>query len=151
MGHFPRILFFALLFFVPANAMARPAEDASAVIDRWADAFSANDLGTIQSLYTHDAILFGVSSPRLYQGRDAIRDYYKAASVIGSKVTMGERRAYVLADEAVAVTGFYRVDLLSNGQIVPRPARFTFVVVKRGDNWLIAHEHSSVLPPAPLQ
>jgi hypothetical protein len=40
---------------------------------------------------------------------------------------------------------------LQNGMRVPRSARFTFVVVKRGADWRIAHHHSSATPPAPYQ
>jgi hypothetical protein len=51
----------------------------------------------------------------------------------------------VLGESAVMGVGFYEVRA---AQGAPRPARFTFVVVKRGTDRLIAHHHSSALPQA---
>ena len=146
-----QIIFAALLVLWPVHAFAGPTEDASAVIDRWAAAFSANDANAVVKLYTSDALLHGISSPKLYMGSEAIREYFRTAPESGKKVTIGERHTVVLADAAVMGVGFYQFDLFQNGIRVPRSARFTFVVVKRGADWLIAHHHSSALPPAPYQ
>jgi hypothetical protein len=43
----------------------------------------------------------------------------------------------VLSDTAALGVGFYTFRM---------PARFSFVVVKRGDDWVIAHHHSSAIP-----
>ena len=146
-----KFIFAALLALGPVHALAGPAEDASAVIDRWAAAISANDANAVVKLYTSDALLHGLSSPKLHAGSEAIRAYFGAAPESGKKVTIGERHMVVLADAAVMGVGLYQFDLLQNGTRVPRSARFTFVVVKRGADWLIAHHHSSLLPPAPYQ
>ena|ERR1700693_240510 len=146
-----KVIFAALLVLWPVHAFAGPAEDASALIDRWATAFSTNDANAVVKLYTSDALLHGISSPKLYMGSEAIREYFKTAPESGKKVTIGERHMVVLADAAVIGVGFYQFDLFQNGIRVPRSARFTFVVVKRGADWLIAHHHSSALPPAPYQ
>ena len=146
-----KIIFAALLVSWPLHALAGPAEDASAAIDRWAAAFSANDANALVKLYTSDALLHGIASPKLHAGSEAIREYFRTAPESGKKVTIGERHMVVLADAAVMGVGFYEFELFQNGIRVPRPARFTFVVVKRGADWLIAHHHSSVLPPAPYQ
>lgn len=140
-----------LLILLPANASAGPAEDASTIIDQWADGLSANNADTVLKLYTSDALLHGISSPKLYTGRDAIREYLKIAPESGNKVAIGERQMVVLADATVMGVGFYQVSVLQDGIRVPRSARFTFILVKRGSDWLIAHQHSSTLPPAPLQ
>ena len=144
-------LFAALLVLWPVHVFAGPAEEASAVIDRWAAGSSANDADAVVKLYTSDAVLQGLSSPKLYMGSEAIREYFRTAPESGKKVTIGERHMVVLADATVMGVGFYQFDLLQDGIRVPRPARFTFVLVKRGDDWLIAHHHSSMLPPAPYQ
>lgn len=146
-----KAIFAALLVLWPLHAFAGPAEDASAVIDRWAAASSANDANAVVQLYTSDALLHGISSPKLYTGSEAIREYFRTAPESGKKITIGERHMIVLADAAVMGVGFYQFDLFQNGVRVPRSARFTFVVVKRGADWLIAHHHSSLLPPAPYQ
>jgi len=49
-----------------------------------------------------------------------------------------------LGDAAAMGVGFYE---FKSAQGATRPARFTFVMIKRGPDWLIAHHHSSVLPP----
>jgi uncharacterized protein (TIGR02246 family) len=146
-----QIIFAALLVLWPLHAIAGPAEDASAVINRWAAAFNARDVDAVVKLYASDALFYGISSPKLYKGSEAIRGYFSTASERGNKVTLGEQHTVVLADSAVMVVGFYQFDLLQNGIRVPRSARFTFVVVKRGTDQLIAHHHSSTLPPAPYQ
>lgn len=146
-----RMILAALLVSWPLHALAGPAEDASAVIDRWAAAVSANDADAVVKLYTPDAVLYGLTSFKLHTGTEAISDYFRTAPESGNKVTIGVRHMVVLADTAVMGVGFYQFDLIQNGIRVPRSARFTFVVVKRGADWLIAHQHSSALPPAPYQ
>lgn len=148
---FLRVLVVGLLILLPVKSIAGPAEDASAVIDRWADGLSANDVGAVLKLYTSDALVHGISSPTISKGSEAIREYLRAAPESGNKVTIGERHMVVLADATVMGIGFYQVTLLQGGVQVPRSARFTFVMVKRGSDWLITHHHSSPLPPAPLQ
>jgi uncharacterized protein (TIGR02246 family) len=145
-----KIIFAALLVLWPLHALAGPADDASAVIDRWAVAL-ANDANAVVKLYTPDALLYGITSFKLSAGTEAIREYFKTAPESGKKITIGERHMVILADAAVMGVGIYQFDLIKDGVRVPRSARFTFVLVKRGDNWLIAHHHSSMLPPAPYQ
>jgi uncharacterized protein (TIGR02246 family) len=146
-----KILLVALLVLWPLHAFAGPAEDASAVIDRWAAAIGANDANAVAKLYTSDALFYGITSFKLQAGTEAIREYFKTAPESGKQITISERHMVVLADAAVMGIGLYQFDLIQNGMRVPRSARFTFVVVKRGDDWLIAHQHSSPLPPAPYQ
>ena len=62
-----------------------------------------------------------------------------------------EQGVTVIPAAAVMGVGLYQFDLIQNGMRVPRSARFTFVVVKRGADWRIAHHHSSATPPAPYQ
>jgi uncharacterized protein (TIGR02246 family) len=145
------LLAVGLMTLLPAGALAGPAEDASAIVDRWAASLGANDVDAVLKLYTSDALVHGISSPKLCSGSGAIREYFKTAPESGNKVTIGERHMAVLADAAVMGVGFYQVNVLQDGVRVPRSARFTFVMVKRGSDWLIAHHHSSTVPPAPLQ
>jgi uncharacterized protein (TIGR02246 family) len=146
-----KVLLAAVLVSWPLHAFSGPAEDAGAVIDRWVAALSANDANAVAKLYTPDALLYGITSFKLTAGTDAIREYFKTAPENGKKITIGERRVVILADAAVMSAGIYRFDFLQNEVQVLRSARFTFVLVKRGDDWLIAHHHSSALPPAPYQ
>ena len=90
-------------------------------------------------------------SAKLVTGREAIGEYFRTAPENGTEVTISERHMVVLSDAAVMGIGLYRFSLLQDGGRVPRSVRFTFVMVKQGSGWAIAHLHSSPLPPAPLQ
>jgi uncharacterized protein (TIGR02246 family) len=139
-----------LLTFAPMLALAGPAEDADVVVNRWAAAFTANDADAVVKLYTPDAILLGTASTVIAEGTAPIRDYFKGLPGTGNKVAIGDHRTAVLSDGAVLVTGFYEFTPIRNGQPTPTPARFTFIVVKRDGEWLIAHHHSS-RRPEPVQ
>ena len=89
-----------VLVLLPAQALASPAEDASAVIDRWAAAFNANDADAVVKLYAPDGLLHGTSSPTLNAGASAISEYFKVLPESGNKVTIGDRHMVVLGDAA---------------------------------------------------
>ena len=133
---------FVLLFLASAPAIAGPAEEASAVVDQWSATYSANDRDALVKLYTPDALLLGTTDKVATRGTADIREYFVALDKGGRKNTIKERDIIVLSPEAVVVAGFYdfaRKEL----NYEPRPSRFTMVVVKRDDRWLIAHHHSS--------
>ncbi len=137
----------ALLALVPtvAGGESGSARIASAVIDRWAAAYTANDTEAVVRNYTPDAILLGTSSP-ISEGTEAIRKYFSRVPGSGNKVVIGERRMVVLADGVVQATGFYEFTLNYTGKPVQVPGRFTMIIVKRGNDWLIEHHHSSPIP-----
>lgn len=146
MARLASVLCAAFLFTWPVGAFAGPAEDASAVIDRWAAAFSANDADAVLTLYTPDAILLGTVAPNIDQGTASIRAYFSRLPGSGNKVVIGERRMAVLGDGAVLGAGFYEFTIVRDGKPTPSPARFSMVIVKRGADWFIAHHHSSQRP-----
>jgi len=121
----------------PLTASAGPAEDGAAAIDRWVAAYSANDLDALVKVYAPDAILQGTSEPQINVGTEALRQYFKRLPGSGNKVTIQERRMVVINDTTVLGLGFYTFR---------GPARFSFLVVKRGNDWMIAHHHSSSIP-----
>ena len=139
----------ALFVSLPSVALGGPAEEANALLDRWATAFSANDVAAVVSLYAPDAVLLGTVSPTIAQGTEAIRTYFARLSGSGSKVAIGERRTIVVNDAAVTSAGFYDFTIMRDGQPVSNPSRFTFLVIKRDGQWLIAHHHSSFRPKPP--
>ena len=83
-----------------------------------------------------------LSFPR---GTEAIVTYFTPTKGTGNKNAIDERHTIVVDDNAVVVTGFYTFTRIVDGKLVPR---FTMLVTKRGDEWRIAHHHSSphVLP-----
>ena len=66
----------ALFVFAPMVAIAGPAEEANAVVERWSAAYSSNDPEAIAKIYTSDAILLGTVSPIMSEGTDAIVKYF---------------------------------------------------------------------------
>lgn len=146
---FAAFVVFAL--WAPAVAFAGPTEDANALLDKWVEAFNANDPQAVTALYTSDAILLGTSSPVISQGTEQILNYFAPLRQSGSQVRISERHLLVLDDNAVVGTGFYEYALIQNGRAFLAPARFTMVMVKRDGKWLIAHEHSSQRPSAAQQ
>ena len=148
MTHFMRFIFIALMLLSPAVAVAGPAEDANAAIDRWSTAFNTNDPETIAKNYCSDAILLETVSPVISEGTQAIIKYFTPTKGTGNKNAIDERRTIAINDSAVVVTGFYTFTRMVEGKAVPGPSRFTMLVTKRGNDWCIAHHHSSphVLP-----
>ena len=138
-----RIFLVALLVFAPTVAIAGPAEEANAVVERWSAAYSSNDPEAIATTYTPDAILLGTVSPIMSEGTDAIVKYFTPSKGSGNKNKLGERRTIVLGDNAVVIAGFYEFTRMQEGRPVPAPSRFTMLVVKRDGEWRIAHHHSS--------
>jgi uncharacterized protein (TIGR02246 family) len=130
-------------------AVSGPPDDANAVVERWAAAFNANDADAVVKLYANDAVVLGTVSPVISEGGAAIQNYFKALPGSGNKVEIGDHRTIVLAPDAVLVTGFYQFNPVRDGKPTPSPARFTIVVVKRGNEWLITPHHSSRRPEPP--
>jgi uncharacterized protein (TIGR02246 family) len=148
MTHFIRFIFITLMLMCPALAVAGPAEEANAAVDRWSAAYSGNDPETIVKNYCPDAILLGTVSPVISEGTQAIIKYFTPTKGTGNKNAIDERHTIKINNKAVVVTGFYTFTRMVDGKPVPGPSRFTMLVTKHGNKWCIAHHHSSphVLP-----
>src|SRR5450759_4650937 len=107
MARIAQIVFIALMLMSPALALAGPAEDANAAVDRWSAAYSANDPEAIANNYWPDAILLGTVSPVMSEGTEAIIKYFTPTKGTGNKNAIDERRTIVIDENAVIVTGFY--------------------------------------------
>jgi hypothetical protein len=75
----------------PAAAVAGPAEEANAVVDRFSAAYSSNDPDAVVNLYSPDAILLGTVSPVISVGTDAIRQYFSRQRGSGNKNVIQKR------------------------------------------------------------
>lgn len=142
---FTFILLALLLLVTPLAAAAGSTEDANAAIERWSAAYSANDVDAVVKSYWPDAIVLGTKSPVISTGTDAIRKYFTDLKLQGSgnKNAIQEKHSIPISDNAVLVTGFYEFTRMNEGKPVPGPSRFTMLVTKRGNEWRIAHHHSS--------
>ncbi len=143
-----QVFFVVLALLWSAAAAAGAAEEANARLDKWSAAYTSNDPEAVVANYWPDAILLGTVSPVISKGSEAIAKYFAMVKGSGNKNSIEERHTLVLADDAVAVTGFYTFTRMSEGKAVPGPSRFTMLVTKRGGEWRILHHHSSphVLP-----
>jgi uncharacterized protein (TIGR02246 family) len=144
-----RFILAILLAFVPVQAFSEPTEEVGAVFEKWKAAYDANDNVAVAKLYAEDATLHGTRSRILTVGRDAITNYFKIVVGTGNKVQFVEQNLKVINPTTVLAAGFN--DFLRNkdGTLTPEPARFTMLLVKQGDDWLIAHHHSSLRPAPP--
>src|SRR5436190_15881403 len=120
-----RIILAVLFVSAPMVAIAGPAEDANAVVERWSAAYNTNDPDAIAKIYTSDAILLGTVSPVMSEGTAAIVKYFTPTKGTGNKNKLGDQRTIVLGDNAVVVTGFYEFTRMQEGKPVPGPSRFT--------------------------
>ena len=144
-----RILLISVLAVISLATWAGPEEDANAVLEAWSAAYTSNETEAVVEKYWPDAILLGTVSPVMSVGTDAIRSYFGRLKGSGNKNAVLERHVIVLDDTAVLMTGFYMFTRMLEGKPVPGPSRFTMLMVKSGDEWKIAHHHSSPLFKAP--
>jgi hypothetical protein len=84
MARIGQVVFIALMLISPAVAVAGPAEDANAAVDRWSAAFNSNDPVIIAKNYCPDAILLGTVSPVISEGTQAIITYFTPTKVNGA-------------------------------------------------------------------
>jgi uncharacterized protein (TIGR02246 family) len=147
MSAISRLVLAALLVLVPVYAFADPAKEAEGLFAQWKAAYDANDNVAVAKLYATDAILHGTRSRDLTIGREAITKYFTVVVGTGNKVEFRERELKVPNDQTILVVGFNDFMRNKNGQLTPEPARFTMVLSKRGNDWFIAHHHSSLRPP----
>ena len=144
---FRHIILVALFASAPAQAFSGPADEANALFARWKAAYDANDNVAVAKLYATDAILHGTRSRELTIGREAIAKYFTVVVGTGNKVEFRERELKALDDKTILVVGFNDFMRNKDGMLTPEPARFTMVLVKQGNEWFIAHHHSSLRPP----
>ena len=144
---FGRVLLVALFALAPTQVFSGAADEANALFARWKAAYNANDNIAVAKLYATDAILHGTRSRDLTIGREAITKYFTVVVGTGNKVEFQERELRVLDDKTILVVGFNDFMRNKDGTLTPEPARFTMVLVKQGNDWLIAHHHSSLRPP----
>ena len=132
-----------LTVLMAAPVIAGPAEEANAVVDRWATTFSTNDPDELTKIYWPDATLLGTTSSVMSSGTEGILKYFSPLRGTGFKCVIGERRPLVVGDDAVVVAGFYEFSRVNDGKTAVTPARFTMLIVRRDTGWRIAHHHSS--------
>jgi uncharacterized protein (TIGR02246 family) len=146
-------LLFALsitLFLIATDASAGPKEDVAAATMKWGETLGQNDPDKVVALYATDAALWGTLSPTVRADRAALRDYFVTAFKVlpNLKVAFGEQFIRVYGTTAIN-TGYYTFSFVKDGEPKTLPARYSFTLVKDGQNWMIVDHHSSTMPPPP--
>jgi uncharacterized protein (TIGR02246 family) len=147
MRAFGQVLLVVMFALAPTPGLSGPAEEADALFGRWKLAYDANDNVAVAKLYATDAILHGTRSRDLTVGREAITKYFTVVVNTGNKVEFVEKQLVVVNPTTMLAVGFNDFMRNKDGKLTPEPARFTVVLVKQGNDWLIAHHHSSLRPP----
>jgi uncharacterized protein (TIGR02246 family) len=142
------LLAIALLTSLASPACAGPNEDALAVLDKWAKAFSASDVDGIVKLYAPDALFIGTGSKAVVTKPEGIRSYFENALLNNRPrgASLKEYEVAVLSDTTVVVTGLDTVTGVRDGLPFSAVGRVTFVIGKRGPVWQIVHFHRSAMP-----
>jgi uncharacterized protein (TIGR02246 family) len=128
-----------------SETIAGPKEEAFSAVEHWAAAYNSADVDKVVASYTPDAVFWGTTMENLATTPDGIRAYFAELPKRSprSSVRILDYSAVQLSNDAVLFAGLYQ---FSRGEQASPPTRFTFVAVKRGDLWLLAHHHSSSRP-----
>ena len=122
-------------------------QEIKSAIAQWANAFSMPTSLEICSLYAEDAVLMGTLSPFYRNTPELIKEYFD--SLFHQKertVEITDIHVQTYADTATC-SGLYTFHWKSHDEHrVNLQARFTFVLVRQSERWLIIHQHSSALP-----
>jgi len=131
----------------PPVVAPQPAEEPSPpVAEQWAAAFTRGDLDALMRLYDDDARLWGTSSSQLRTGARAIRQYYAQLfeAFPGTRIALRETSARMYGDAGVNSGSYTMRRVAADGKVVVTSARFTMTYVRRGGQWLIVDQHSSL-------
>jgi hypothetical protein len=147
-----RRLFSALILVIlsgcgslPIDGQATKDQIASAT-KAWQVAYDSRDAKNIVSMYDEEAVLWGTTAKTIAPSPAAVWEYFKdAASRPNARVVIGEQHIRVFGETAFS-SGYYTFTDVRDGQVVPRPARFTLVFHSKAGKWLVVAHHSSAMP-----
>jgi len=138
-----------------ALAIATPAlaDDKAAVLgamELWKSKLTeacSTDASHILPLYAQDGVLWGTISTTIRSDPAAVADYFVNACKKLPKLTVQFKDPLVrLYGDTAVNSGSYTFSYEKDGKMVDLPARYSFTLVKRGNQWLIVDHHSSAMP-----
>jgi hypothetical protein len=123
------------------------------LFQHWADLVHGGDGEAVADLYAPDALLLPTLSPRSRDSHAAIADYFSGFTARHPLVEVVERTVFPACNEFIDA-GLYRFRLGPeqlagagrNGNPEVLEARYTLVYRFDGQQWLLLHHHSSLLP-----
>lgn len=114
-------------------------------IKNWLDTVCNHDPSEIVKLYAPDGVLLGTVAKTIKIGRTEIKKYF---DIFVKKKPCGKitsMNVQSFGDIAI-VDGTYTFDLTDEGKRNKVLARYTFVLRKKNNQWVIASHHSSAQP-----
>jgi len=115
-------------------------------IQAWAEAYNSHEPDAVTGRYHAEAVFWGTTSPTLRTTPAEIRDYFSSLSNRPmAHVEIGEHRVQLFGDLALAA-GSYTFTDVTAGEMVTRPARFSFALRLTDNEWLLTQHHSSRMP-----
>ena len=143
------VLSAAMLLASISLAQAGPKEDAQQVVVKWSKAFADGDAEAVAKLYAPDALMIGTLGKMVLTKPEEIRKYFDGAFKVFDKprtASIESSEALVIDDNSVVIAGFETLTGTKDGQPIASKGRVTFVVARRGADWVIVHLHRSPLP-----
>ena len=112
------------------------------LFEAWSNALLSGEAQRITSLYAEDAILLPTMSGMVHDTHEKIESYFVTFLEGDPKVGLMESHP-VYFSQAIINSGIYKFTFKDGSSAT---ARFSFVYERRGDQWMIIHHHSSVMP-----
>ncbi len=137
----------------PARAAAKPVYDFQALMQKIFEAWSSTDPSGVAQYYAQGPghVYYDIA-PLKYNGWQEYAEGYKKliADYSSVKFTLGpDARAHQRGDMAWAMATWKGELVKKDGTKETLEGRWTAVLEKRGDNWIIVHDHFSVPLPSP--
>ena len=129
-------------------AQAGPKEDAYQIVEKCGKACPEADVDGIAKLYAPDALMIGTLGKAVWTKPEQIQGYFDVALNTNKPRTakLNSSEALVVDDNTVVIAGFDTLTGVKDGQPLSSMGRVTFVLAKRGSDWMIVHLHRSPLP-----
>jgi hypothetical protein len=120
--------------------------EAYVTVERWGQFFNEGNADAIAGLYAAGATIWGTLGQSLTISAGDIRNYFVEADRAGLKVKLADHVLSAISGTCAIDAGQYDFARTADGQTTIFPARYSFVLVKQNDGWMIARQHSSFLP-----
>lgn len=133
----------------PNVPLGDPQTEIAATLTRSASDWNRGDLSGFMSDYVNDSLTSYVTGGHVQYGWQPLFDRYQASYFAPGKsrdsLSFEEIRVRPLTTDLAFATARF---LLQRGDSVTASGPFTLILKKRGDRWLILHDHTSA-DPAP--
>jgi uncharacterized protein (TIGR02246 family) len=113
-----------------------------ALFDQWNNALQTGDPKQVTALYAEDGILLPTVSNQVRHNPDEIEDYFVRFLAKKPMGKIDEANVRIFNDLAIN-SGVYTFSFADGSSV---QARFTFVYIFNGEQWLITEHHSSQMP-----